>query len=470
MFMLVEVRRRKMKIRNLFYRVVTVMTLLAVLLSQGAASPARSACADSAVPFNKHTIDGAFDGTHLPAADPNAGWQQVGTGSATGGGISNNSGDSQHPSMAIAPDSTPYIAWRDNSSGDDEIYVRRWNGSSWVEVGAGSASGGGISNNSSDSQSPWVAIAPNGTPYVAWRDNSSGDYEIYVRRWNGSSWVEVGAGSASGGGISNNSGDSEHPRVAIVPNGTPYVIWEDDSSGDYEIYARRWNGSSWVEVGAGSASGGGISSNSGDSLSPWVAVAPDSTLYVAWHDDSAGDDEIYVRRWNGSSWVEVGAGSASGGGISNNSGTSAVSSVAVAPDGTPYVAWHDDSTGDYEIYVRRWNGSSWVEVGAGSASGGGISNNSGRSRRPSMAIAPGNTPYVAWKDNSDGNWETYVRRWNGSSWVEVGAGSASGGGISNNSGASSRPSVAIAPDGTPYVAWHDDTAGDCEIYVLRWVE
>ena len=44
-------------------------------------------------------------------------------------------------------------------------------------------------------------------------------------------------------------------------------------------------------------------------------------------------------------------------------------SVAVAPDGTPYVAWHDYNPVPTEIYVRRWNGSSWEEVGAGSASG-----------------------------------------------------------------------------------------------------
>jgi hypothetical protein len=87
--------------------------------------------------------------------------------------------------MDIAPDGTPYIAWEDDGDGDDEIYVRRWNGSSWEEVGSGSASGGGISNNSGSSRRPALDIAPEpyGTPYVAWYDNSSGDYEIYVRQW-----------------------------------------------------------------------------------------------------------------------------------------------------------------------------------------------------------------------------------------------------------------------------------------------
>ena len=107
-------------------------------------------------------------------------------------------------------------------------------------------------------------------------------------------------------------------------------------------------------MGAGSATGGGISDNFCCSFVPSLAIAPDGALYVTWQDDSGGDCEIYVRCWNGSSWEVMGVGSASDGGISDNSGNSYVPSVAIAPDGTPYIAWEDDSGGDYEIYVRRW--------------------------------------------------------------------------------------------------------------------
>jgi len=437
---------------NVLYRGLTIVVLVTLLLL--AASPRGTAAP-----------------TAHPSADPNAGWQEVGAGSASGGGISDNGDDSERPSLAIAPDGTLYVAWHDYCCrGQEEIFVRRWNGSSWEEVGAGSASGGGVSDNSDRSMSPSLAIAPDGTPYVAWSDWSGEVYnEIYVRRWNGSSWEEVGTGSASGGGISNNSGNSGAPSMAIAPDGTPYVAWYDNTSGNSEIYVRRWNGSSWEEVGVGSASGGGISDNSDSSFIDSMKIAPDGTPYIAWHDYSGGNSEIYVRRWNGSSWEEVGTGSATDGGISDNDGYSGHSSLTIAPDNTPYVAWDDRSSGD-EIYVRRWNGSSWEEVGAGSASGGGISDNSAASFYPSMAIAPDGTPYVAWYDHSGSGWppEIYVRYWNGSSWGEVGAGSASGGGISDNSGYSEHPSLAIAPDGTPYVAWDDDNSGDDEIYVRRW--
>ncbi|MCI0393484.1 MAG: hypothetical protein L0322_00915, partial [Chloroflexi bacterium] len=375
----------------------------------------------------------------LPAVFRPAIWPEVGTGSATGGGISNNSTASYQCSLAVAPDGTVYVAWGDEGGGDSEIYVRRWNGSSWQEVGGGSATGGGISDNSGGSYIPAVAVAPDGTPYVTWRDDSSGDYEIYVRRWNGSSWQEVGSGSATGGGISNNGGNSLSSSVAIAPNGTPYIAWADLSGGDAEIYVRRWNGSSWQEVGSGSAGGGGISNNNGDSQVTSLAIAPNGTPYVAWQDDSGGDVEIYVRHWNGSSWLEVGTGSAGGGGISANSGASTQAALAVGPDNMPVVAWEDVSSGMAQIYVRRWNGANWVEVGAGSAGGGGISNTNGGAHVPAVAADPADPAgrfVVTWSDDSPGESEIYVRWWNGSSWIEAGAGSASGGGISDNAGGS----------------------------------
>jgi len=397
-----------------------------------------------------------------------ANWVEVGSGSATGGGISDNSGSSYYPSLALDGSGNPYVAWPDHAGDDYEIYLKRYDGANWVEVGSGSASGGGISGNSGPSLFPSLALDGSGNPYVAWTDDTSGDYEIYVKRYDGANWVEVGSGSATGGGISDNSGSSYYPSLALDGSGNPYVAWGDNTSGNYEIYIKRFDGISWVDVGSGSASGGGISDNDGVSSYPSLALHGFGTAYVAWLDNTSGNYEIYIERFDGANWVEVGSGSASGGGISDNDGDSHGASLALDGSGNPYVAWHDTTSTDWEIYIKRFDGTNWVEVGSGSASGGGISDNSGGSWLPSLALDPSGKPYVAWSDHTGGDWEIYIKRFDGISWVEVGSGSASGGGISDNDGVSWWPSLALDGSGKPYVAWDDDTSGNREIYIKAY--
>lgn len=399
---------------------------------------------------------------------PYAGWEEIGAGSATGGGISNSGGSSQTPSIAFGADGHPIVAWEDWTSEYPEIYVRRWNGSSWAEMGAGSASGGGISNTSYTSSGPQLVVGADGVPVIAWEDNSTPDraYAIYVRRWNGSAWVEMGSGSASGWGMSQSYESSYWPALTVGPDGMPVVAWPDSRNGYYEIYVRRWNGSAWVQFG-NSATGGGDSHEGNWMAPPALAIGIDGNPIVAWEDSITGDAEIYLRRWNGSSWAEMGTASATGGGISNNDASSHSPSLVVDSQGRPVIAWRDDSSGVAEIYVRRWNGSSWAEMGAGSDSGGGISNSGEGAYFPSLAVSSNGTLTIAWSDRSGGDAEIYIRSWNGFSWEPTGNSTASGGGISDSSGGSYDPSLAISQDNRLVVAWSDGTIGNNEIYVRR---
>lgn len=396
-------------------------------------------------------------------------WQEVGQGSASGGGISENSGLSGWPEIDVAPNGTVYVAWTDNSSGNYEVYVKAWDGYGWTEVGNGSASGGGISNNQGDSL--WATIVADSTnaPIVAWHDNSSGQNQIYVRRWNGTNWEELGQASARAGGISQTDGNSAFPSIQVLPSGVPIVAWDVETQGDSEIYVRQFNGVEWVEFGTGSASNGGISNNSGDSWRPSLAVSPYGVPYVAWHDHSFSyNSDIYVRKFDNGSWVELGPSSASGGGISHNAGKSSGAFIGIGSNSLPVVVWNDDTSGNFEILARAWNGSEWAEIGESSASSGGISANPGNSASPGLAVTETNDLFVGWYDDSGDHSNIYVRQWMEGAWQEIGGQSASNGGVSNTAGPSGVSGIAVSSDGTVYVAWGDETSGDYEIYVLKY--
>lgn len=389
--------------------------------------------------------------SHLPAVlaagSANAGWTEVGVGSASGGGISQTVGTSEAASMAIGLDGKPVVAWVEHTPDNKEIYVRRWNGTTWAEMGVGSASGGGISHDHSVSDDPSVAIGRDGMPIVSWGNGFPfGGGDIFVRRWDGTTWAEMGADSASGMGISLTDAAGE-PSLAVAPDGTPMVAYVNGTGNGLQIYVKQWNGAAWVEVGVGSASGGGVSNDGTKSLAPSLAIGPDSRPVVAWVDMPIDIfEEIFVRRFDGSSWVEMGAGSAAGGGMSNTPGSSYRPVVAIGTDGQPIIVWDDSN-----LYLKRWNGSAWVEMG-GSASGGGLSNHE-IAYGASLAFRPDGMPVVAWSGETGSTLGIYVRRWNGTAWVEMDDGSASGGGISGETYGSVTPSLVIAPDGRPFVAW-----------------
>ena len=84
--------------RKLFGFCVVFIALVSLL-------PAAAATQGAALPSGMPSVDSV--------RIPHAGWEEVGLGSASGGGISSGiHAVSQSPSLAIAPDGTPYVAWQ----------------------------------------------------------------------------------------------------------------------------------------------------------------------------------------------------------------------------------------------------------------------------------------------------------------------------------------------------------------------
>ena len=171
-------------------------------------------------------------------------------------------------------------------------------------------------------------------------------------------------------------------------------------------------------------------------------------------------------------WEEVG-GSASGDGLSAATrgvptGNRQVS-VAVGPDGRPVVAYADGDT----ILVRRWTGAAWELIGPSSASGG----------LPQIVTDAAGRMYLAWRQFVPPTESLLARDWTGTTWEPLGT-SGSGGGISGAEGGAGVPaySLALGPDGTPYIAYQSTTFTEADfttqtaglhawtnqIFVRRW--
>jgi hypothetical protein len=237
----------------------------------------------------------------------------------------------------------------------------------WLDL-HNSSVGGGITNSQEVSDRPSVALTGSGNPFLCWSDNTTGTYNVYVTNWNGFKFVDLG-GASFGGGLSNNGGrgDSVNPNITVDSKGLPYVCWEDNSEGRVGIYFKRWNGTSaaWEEL-DNSASKGGLSTTfTGPALHPRVAVINsfkndptnpifEETALLVWEEASdvqafwhySGDGQPTAGK---PGWYNLGPVST----VNALGGLAGSPSVAVDSLDRPVIAWHDTSSLNYEIYVRR---------------------------------------------------------------------------------------------------------------------
>ena len=389
----------------------------------------------------------------VAAAPQGPAWVELG-GSGSEGGISRNRGQSQAPRLRTDPSGHPVVVWGDTSGAlTGEIYLKRWDGKAWVEL-AGSATGGGVSHTGTTSHSPALALDAKGRPIVAWIEQK----DIYLRRWDGAAWTEL-AGSASGEGVSAGTGRAAYPAVSVDGEGNPVVAWDAADGGRSRVFVRRWTGTAWVELGEP----GGLGFGSFSARKPSLRVDRNGSPVVAWHEATGvgSNVEIFVQRWDGKAWVPYGW-SASAGGISRSAGRSWDPWLDLDAAGNPVVAWRDDTYGNMETWLRRWwLGSAWVEVGR-SAYEGGISGTKGTTVDPQLRLDSAGHPVVAWTEETGGSWSAFVRFWDGKAWTEL-VGPAGLGTPSVR-----QLSLDLDPSGAPIAAWADDWSGNFEVYVRKY--
>jgi subtilase family serine protease/subtilisin-like proprotein convertase family protein len=431
-------------------------------------------------------------------------WTAVGEGAAEGGGVSADGAGAGAPAIAVDPvNGEIFMAWE---SGGSDIHVKKWNGATWVEVGAGSASGPGlVSANAGQSRFPSLAIkqatlGQPGQPVIAWIDDTSGDWEIYVREFNGTAWVPSGPGTpATGPGISAAAGaiaTAEAGRPSLVAERSNLFVAYATDAGTPDTHRvvvsslRPFTG--WAPLaanplGANVAAGAAEYTAPGylGARAPAVAINRSDgnpiSLYVTGNAVAASSfADVHARRWTPNAWGAHGLGAAVDAGISGGDprppGSLLMSPrIAVGPDGVPHAAWLTDVGGNRSIQVRRFSSaaSAWQPLGD-AATGDIFLPTTPGPFGPALALAVGrdNLPVLAWSAGPTGG-DVHVRKFSpADGWHELGPGSATGGGVSDSAGTSRFPALAVDTHNNlnvPILAWLDASSGLPQVYVRRAV-
>lgn len=299
-------------------------------------------------------------------------WESVGT-QGISSGIS--LGSTYYISLVVY-NYIPYLAF----SSIDRISVLKFNGSTWESLGIPEILRGHVFN--------YSLAVDNGTPFLAFKDDSTYLYGATVMKFNGSSWEVIGTSGFSSG--------NAYFISLVVDNSIPYVAYQGTVNGSDRATVMKFTGSAWESVGIpGFSTGANFFPLLRPSLSVYNGIP---FLAYATPPDTAGDSypKATVVKFNGTSWEGVGS----------------PDFIQTEPvylqvyNGTPYVAFVETAIGLNldRISVMKFNGTDWEYVGNA-----GFSTLSHSRQNISFFISDNGTPYVAYSDVDNGNKATVMR-------------------------------------------------------------
>jgi hypothetical protein len=145
----------------------------------------------------------------------------------------NSSQNAYTPSMALDNAGNPVVSWFEYESGftNSNIYVKRWNGTSWVQLGSALDV-----NITRDAFAPSLALDSSGNPVVSWNEFDGTSNNIYVKRWTGTAWANVSSSALD----KTLSRTAQRPALVLKSNNQPIVTWDEDDGRSQNVYVKQY--------------------------------------------------------------------------------------------------------------------------------------------------------------------------------------------------------------------------------------
>ena len=185
-----------------------------------------------------------------------------------------------------------YCVWQDNREGDWRIYFTKSAnaGNVWtddIRISNQSTSLGNQFN-------PSLAVDPvdKSILYLSWQDerNDFGDIYFTYSLDNGQTWFN----ETQVNPFEKDPKIQWYPEIIGDHNGNVFVTWSDKTSGDWEILLSKTSdfGKTWSEP---VRVNNPLPANK-EQLKPSIGIDSNNIIYVAWEDDRSGEKQIYFSR------------------------------------------------------------------------------------------------------------------------------------------------------------------------------
>ena len=281
--------------------------------------------------------------------------------------------------------------------------------------------------------------------------------DLYVRRFDGANWQNVG-GSLSGFNGAGVQSSVYCSAITTDASSNPVVIWQeltDASFTNYSYYARRFNAATgnWDALGP---DGGKLPDFSYGACerSPAVLVDSSGRVVIAYSAVSG----LLVKRFDGTNWVGLGP---DGGNLGRPDFQGF--SMALGADGNPVLVGNEQNG---FAFVKRFNGSTWDNVGP---HGGKLRSAGLRVSKPTLILDAFGNPLVSGVvgvpyGDSVTTQDVTVFRYSSADWQELGPRTA-GYGVAFGYEAA----IALDADGNPVLAYLGAVVNGYNLYVKRFI-
>ena len=237
-------------------------------------------------------------------------------------------------------------------------------------------------------QAPRVVSDGNGGAIITWWDlnPTTSDYNIYAQRINAAGVVQW---TVNGIAMCANPALQHVPEITSDGNGGAIIAWQDNRSGNADIYAQRVNGSGAVQW---AVDGVPVCAATRDQTFPQLTTDGGGGAVIVWQDLRGGTNYVpYAQKLNAAGaaqWTVDGV-------LLSATGSAETPQIVGDGSGGAIVAWHQYTSGEFDVYAQHVTAGGVLEWGS---SGVVVCALAGNQFRPQMAGDGAGGAVIVWED------------------------------------------------------------------------
>ena len=197
---------------------------------------------------------------------------------------------------------------------------------------------------SSIEDKPYVIQDSQSNLWVTYEDSQTGNWDIFMREYNGSSWLPQQQ-------LTTDPANDLTPALVQLASGNIMLVWTSDRSGNFSLYYKTNSGGIWsVDT--------RLTSPQGRDSTPSLLELRNGTMLLYWTRESLVNGSVvryvYSKSYNNGSWSpEV---------RFSSGGSEEEPSLFQSDDGTIWVMYAANRFGNLDVFYKTFNGSWSPEI------------------------------------------------------------------------------------------------------------